>query len=122
MSEKYTGGAFGEVDEETKCYFLTMNKIKSYLVIPLGMKDGVDELILHFLGLAKAYLRNAVDDFDDKYNNYIDFAQEADQWTLFYVCELYQNRNMYSQGTAPSFVTKSLLTSLQYFEGGSEKC
>ena len=94
---------------------LDLEYIKDYLVIPLDMTEGVDNLLLKFVDVAKVYLSNAVDDFDALYENNAKFRKQADQWMLFYVAELYQNRNIFAEGTEPSFHLKALMTQLQTY-------
>lgn len=94
---------------------LELEFIKDYLVIPLDMTEGVDNLLLKFVDVAKAYLRNAVDNFDTLYTEDENFRKQAEQWMLFYVAELYQNRNIFAEGTEPSFHLKALMTQLQTY-------
>ena len=94
---------------------LELDFVKEYLVIPLEMTEGVDNLLIKFIDVAKVYLENAVDDFDTLYSENEKFRKQADQWMLFYVAELYQNRNIFAEGTEPSFHLKALMTQLQTY-------
>lgn len=94
---------------------LELDFVKEYLVIPLEMTEGVDNLLIKFIDVAKVYLENAVDDFDTLYSENEKFRKQADQWMLFYVAEMYQNRNIFAEGTEPSYHLKSLMTQLQTY-------
>ena len=94
---------------------LELDFVKEYLVIPLEMTEGVDNLLIKFIDVAKVYLENAVDDFDTLYSENEKFRKQADQWMLFYVAELYQNRNIFAEGTEPSYHLKALMTQLQTY-------
>lgn len=94
---------------------LDLDFVKEYLVIPLEMTEGVDNLLTKFIDVAKVYLRNAVDDFDIRYAEDENFKKQAEQWMLFYVAELYQNRNIFAEGTEPSYHLKALMTQLQTY-------
>lgn len=94
---------------------LTLEFLKNYLVIPVDMTEGVDWLLLKFCEVAKLYLSNAIDDFDVLYAEDERFRKQADEWMLFYVAELYQNRNIYAEGTEPSYQVMALMIQLQTY-------
>lgn len=87
--------------------------LKQYLYIDI---DTDDEVIEFFIDKAEAYLKSAIDNFDAKYAKIENFAKQADQYALFYTAEMYQNRNIYAEGTEPSYHLKALMTQLQTYE------
>lgn len=86
--------------------------VKKYLYIDISEDD---EIIDFFIDKAKAYLKSAIDDFDAKYEAIENFAKQADQYALFYVSEMYQNRNIYAEGTEPSYHLNALMLQLQTY-------
>ena len=94
---------------------LTVTTVKQYLYIPDGMVSD-DQLISRFIDMAVSYLKGAVDDFDAKYEALEDFRKQADQYALFYVAELYQNRNQHGDASEPSYNVKALMMQLQTYE------
>ena len=93
---------------------ITVSHIKDYLYIPSEM-DNDDVNIGIFIDTAYSYLRGAIDNFDYKYESSTDYANIADSYVTLFVAEMYQNRNQFTEGSQPSFLTRALITQLQLY-------
>jgi uncharacterized phage protein (predicted DNA packaging) len=93
---------------------ITVSNIKEYLYIPHEV-DNDDVNIGIMIDTAYSYLRGAIDNFDFKYESGGDFVNLADSYVTLFVAEMYQNRNQFTEGSQPSFLTRALITQLQVY-------
>jgi len=85
-------------------------KIKQYLRL-----DYDDTLIDSFEEVSENYLRDAVDDYDEKIKNE-KFKAKAEMLQLVLIQELYDNRNQGKKDSTDfSYVIRSMITQLQYW-------
>lgn len=85
-------------------------KIKQYLRL-----DYDDSLIDSFEEVSENYLRDAVDDYDEKIKNE-KFKAKAEMLQLVLIQELYDNRNQGKKDSTDfSYVIRSMITQLQYW-------
>ncbi|MBQ7705700.1 MAG: phage gp6-like head-tail connector protein [Selenomonadaceae bacterium] len=94
---------------------VTLAKLKSYLRIDT---DYEDDLLENFIETARAYLVDAISDFEENYSVSEKFADKADLLTMIIATEFYQNRDNSAHDF--SYTIKSLMVQLQNFivEGG----
>ena len=85
-------------------------KIKQYLRL-----DYDDSLIDSFEEVSENYLRDAVDDYDEKIKNE-QFKAKAEMVQLVLIQELYDNRNQAKKDSTDfSYVIRSMISQLQYW-------
>lgn len=94
---------------------ITINDAKDYIYVPASVT--IDDMAIHgFIQAAYIYLKGAVDNFEQLYEQNEEFECLADLFAVMYVAELYQQRNQYSTGSStPSFLVKALMTQLQTY-------
>lgn len=84
--------------------------VKEYLRID---SDAEDALIENLLSTAVAYVRQAVDGYDEKIGNK-DFKVIAEQCQRVLIVDMYENRNAYGQGHKDyGFVVRSMISQMQ---------
>ena len=85
-------------------------KIKQYLRL-----DYDYSLIDSFEEVSENYLRDAVDDYDEKIKNE-QFKAKAEMVQLVLIQELYDNRNQAKKDSTDfSYVIRSMISQLQYW-------
>lgn len=94
---------------------ITINDAKDYIYVPASVT--IDDMAIHgFIQAAYIYLKGAVDNFEQLYEQNDEFECLADLYATMYVAELYQQRNQYSTGSStPSFLAKALMTQMQTY-------
>ena len=94
---------------------VTVDKLKNYLKIDT---DYEDDLLENFIGIARAYLVDAISNFEENYSASEKFADKADLLTMIIATEFYQNRDNSAHDF--SYTINSLMVQLQNFivEGG----
>ncbi|MBR1728070.1 MAG: head-tail connector protein [Selenomonadaceae bacterium] len=89
---------------------VTLERFKLYLRID---SDFEDELINQFLLTAKAYLRDAITDYEENYQKSLVFAEKADLLQMIVAAEFYQNRD--NSNHSLNYTIRSMMTQLKYW-------
>ena len=86
------------------------DKIIQYLRL-----DYEDNLIDSFVEISEDYLRDAIDNYDEKIKNE-NFKSKSEMVQLVLIQELYDNRNQAKKDSADfSYVIRSMISQLQYW-------
>ena len=86
------------------------DKIIQYLRL-----DYEDNLIDSFVEISEGYLRDAIDNYDEKIKNE-NFKSKSEMVQLVLIQELYGNRNQAKKDSTDfSYVIRSMISQLQYW-------
>ena len=86
------------------------DKIIQYLRL-----DYEDNLIDSFVEISEGYLRDAIDNYDEKIKNE-NFKAKSEMVQLVLIQELYDNRNQAKKDSTDfSYVIRSMISQLQYW-------
>lgn len=100
---------------------ITADHVKDYLRIPLEQTDE-DAFIESIIQDGYDYLRDAVDDFDEIYEENSIFQRKADRFVLhFHVPTAYDEREGMGAGAKEmSYAARSLITQLSLYRKAGE--
>lgn len=77
--------------------------------------DYEDNLIDSFVEISEGYIRDAIDNYDEKIKNE-NFKAKSEMVQLVLIQELYDNRNQAKKDSADfSYVIRSMIYQLQYW-------
>ena len=77
--------------------------------------DYEDNLIDSFIEISEGYLRDAIDNYDEKIKNE-NFKAKSEMVQLVLIQELYDNRNQAKKDSTDfSYVIRSMIAQLQYW-------
>ena len=89
---------------------MNKEKVKQYLRL-----DYDDSLVDNFILISESYLKDAIDNYDEKVKNE-SFKAKAEMVQLVLIQELYDNRSQAKKDTTDfSYVIRSMISQLQYW-------
>ena len=95
---------------------MNKEKVKQYLRL-----DYDDSLVDNFILISESYLKDAIDNYDEKVKNE-SFKAKAEMVQLVLIQELYDNRSQAKKDTTDfSYVIRSMISQLQYWSEWNER-